>query len=118
MTLRDPRLLLVLVPVIAAAVFVLWRGLRNHPGARFPTLGAFSLAGGSFPVFLRRSLPVWSSPPRKVPGASTAARQAISRPEAVRAPTSLPPSARSSTTMSSRRSRFSCASRAARAARR
>jgi Ca-activated chloride channel family protein len=40
-TFRDPWLLLVLLPVLAAGVVVLRRGLRHRPGARSPTLAVF-----------------------------------------------------------------------------
>lgn len=57
MTLRDPLLLLVLLPVLAAAILVLRRGLGMLVGARYPSLAAFRRSGGSLPVLLRRALP-------------------------------------------------------------
>jgi len=55
-TFRDPWLLLALVPVAAAAAFVLRAGLRWRPGARWPALAPItSPAGGA--VAARRALP-------------------------------------------------------------
>jgi Ca-activated chloride channel family protein len=57
MTFRDPLFLLALVPVLAAAAFVVRWGLRMRPGARYPTLGVFARGGSSFAALARRVLP-------------------------------------------------------------
>lgn len=56
MTFRDPWLLLALVPVIVAGVVVLRRGLRQRPGARYPTLATFGTPSAA--ARARRLLPV------------------------------------------------------------
>jgi Ca-activated chloride channel family protein len=57
MSFRDPLLLLLLVPIVGAAILVLRLGLRARPGARYPTLGVFA-QGSSLAVWARRALPL------------------------------------------------------------
>ncbi|MFN8179846.1 MAG: VWA domain-containing protein [bacterium] len=57
MSFRDPLLLLALIPVAAAAAFVLRAGLGMRPGARWPVLAALSALPPAA-VSLRRALPV------------------------------------------------------------
>jgi Ca-activated chloride channel homolog len=54
---RDPLLLLALLPVAAAAFFVLRAGLKARPGARWPTLSPLGGPSGAA-VNARRFLPV------------------------------------------------------------
>ena len=57
MTFRDPWLLLALIPVAVAAFFVLRRGLRRRPAARYPSLFGFAKDSTTWAVHARRALP-------------------------------------------------------------